>query len=445
MVGPPSRFSAGMALLFYPEDLMRKLLVLLVSCCAMLAASCGPKQQGLTFAVGGTPNELDYWETVAQNFTAETGIAVKLLQQPTDTDQRRQGLVLSLRSGNNAPDLFLMDVGWISQFAHSNWLEPLDDQPAQKTFSVAENFFPNIVHSVDLYRNRLIALPVYVDGGILYYRKDLLAKYGAKVPPETWDELVSLSKRAKNDQKRGFYGFVWQGAQYEGLICNFIEFAGSAGGGVGIKDGHFYANTPQNLKALKFMHSLIKSEVSPPNTFTEMREEEVRNLFQRGNVLFERNWPYAWALHNDSASPVHGKVAIAPLPHFTGGRSVATLGGWHVAMAATSKRKAEALKFMEYILSYEVQKSLALRLGWNPGRMDVYGDPEIRAKLPHFAKLRDLFENAIARPNLPYYTLISEVMQRHISAALSGQEKPELALQLIEEEADKIVRQYEKP
>lgn len=427
---------------------MRKLFISLAVCGALLAASCGRGPAGLTFAVGGAPNELEYWETVVKNFEKASGIRVKLLRQPTDTDQRRQGLVLALRGGRDVPDVFLMDVGWIGQFAHSGWLEPLDEASEKKVYSIAENFFPSIVHSVDVYKDRLVALPVYVDGGMLYYRSDLLARYGAKEPPKTWDELVLLSKRALKEREAGnagFYGFAWQGAQYEGLVCNFLEFAGSAGGGVGIKNGHFYADTPQNRKALEFMRFTIENRISPPNTFTEMREEEVRNFFQRGGALFERNWPYAWALHNEAGSPVKGKTAIAPLPHFVGGRSVAALGGWHVGVAAASGRKGDALKFAEYILSYKVQKDLALRLGWNPGRMDVYGDPEVKERLPHLAKLREIFENAIARPVLPYYTLISEVMQRHLNAAIAGREKPETALRLIEEEADKIVRQYENP
>ena len=395
-----------------------------------LLAGCGGaggESSGLTFTVGGAPAELDFWQTLVADFQDQANIRVDLVRQPPDTDMRRQGLLLSLQSSQPDPDVFLMDVAWLAQFAASGWLEPLDSQ-AKAGKIRTDVFFQKVMNLADHYDGRLIALPVYVDGGLLYYRRDLLEKYGFDEPPQTWLKLLeqSLAVQKQVRQKNpDFYGFVWQGAQYEGLICNWLEFAGSNGGGIILDRNKIGLNTPANVDATQFMADLIHTnKVSPPNTYTEMKEEQVRTFFQQGNALFERNWPYAWSLHQAHDSPVRGKVGIAPLPHFPDGSSVSTLGGWHIGISKCSDAKEDAFKFVEFVTSYETQKKLALALGWNPGRRDLYTDEDILAKLPHFAHLGEIFDNLRPRPNLPYYTLISDVMQRRLSAVLSGQSSP---------------------
>ncbi|MFQ5905762.1 MAG: ABC transporter substrate-binding protein [bacterium] len=415
-------------------------------CLVILAAGCGgKKEKGVTLAVGGAPAELDFWDVLIGEFEGETGIDVDMLRQPTDTDQRRQGLVVSLKSEKSDPDVFLMDVAWVAQFAASNWLEPLRGYIDESDMDTGV-FFSKVLNLADVYGGNLVALPVYVDGGLLYYRKDVLREYGMAGPPETWGQLLESSLRVQKRMRRSnpnFYGFVWQGAQYEGLICNFIEFAGSNMGGIVLKDGEIFLNLPENVEAVQFMHDLIsRHKISPPNTFTEMKEEEVRNFFQRGDALFERNWPYAWALHQRGDSKVKGRVGIAPLPHFPSGRSVSTLGGWHVGISRFSDAKLQSFELLRFITSYTVQKRLALKLGWNPGRRDVYADGEIVEKLPHFVQLREVFEKAQPRPNLPYYTQVSEVVQRYLSGILAGELTSEAGLAAAEKEARKVVARY---
>ncbi|MDI6850926.1 MAG: ABC transporter substrate-binding protein [bacterium] len=425
-----------------------KLFFTIILFVSVLLSGCARRERKLTFAVGGAPNELDFWEAVIKDFEKETGIKVSILRQPTDTDQRRQGLLVALKSKKSDPDVFLMDVAWIGQFASSDWLYDLKPWVESRSLDI-EKFFQRVVNLADMHEGKLIALPVYVDGGLLYYRKDLLEKYGYKNPPETWIELIKVSQRVQA-QERGisnpdFWGFVWQGAQYEGLICTFLEFAVSNNGGIVISKDTVIVNSQENVSALAFMSALIHSyNISPPNTYTEMKEEEVRIFFQQGNALFERNWPYAWGNHESEGSPIKGKVGIAPLPHFPGGSSASTLGGWHVGISRFTDVPDEALKFLKYITSYDIQKRLTLNLGWNPGRVDVYKDPEVLEKLPHLAVLRSVFENAYPRPMVPYYSQVSEILQRYVNSALSGKISPGEALSKAEEEIKEIVRQYEK-
>jgi multiple sugar transport system substrate-binding protein len=405
---------------------------------AFFLSGCERQERaGLVFSVGGAPAELAAWQDLVDDFRQVSGIEVELLRQPAETGMQRQGLILALKAGLHTPDVFLMDVGWVGLFAASGWLEPLtgiDRTP----------FFERVLELVDIHEGELIALPVYMDGGLLYYRRDLLALAGRDAPPETWKELledtVALlpAMRAANPN---FYGFVWQGAQYEGLITSFLEFAGSEGGFV-LRDGRILLDVPANRAALRLMRDLIRNRVSPPSVFTEMREEEVRLFFQRGDALFARNWPYAWRLHQQPDSPVAGRIGIAAPPGPTAQERVSTLGGWHIAVSRYSQRKEEAMEFVRFVTSREGQRRMVLTLGWNPGRRDLYEDPQVLREMPYLAELKEVFEKARPRPGVPYYPQISEITQRHLNAALAGRVTPEGALQQAEEEIAALMARY---
>jgi multiple sugar transport system substrate-binding protein len=227
-------------------------------------------------------------------------------------------------------------------------------------------------------------------------------------------------------------------------VCTFLEFAASYGGGLAA-DGGIRIDIPANIAALQLMQDMIhRYGISPDNTFTEMDEEQVRRSFQQGNALFERNWSYAWALHQSEGSQVKGKVGIAPLPRGTGGSSASALGGWHIGMSRHSDAKNKAWDFIQHVSSYRVQKGLACELGWNPGREDVYNDPDVLRQLPHLKRLRDVFRNAAARPNLPYYTQISAIIQRYVNDCLAGNRSPEKALQAAQKNIARLSALYEE-
>jgi len=405
---------------------------------------CTQKEAGLTFAVGGAPAEVEYWEKLITEFERQSNIKVKLIRQPTDTDQRRQGLLIPLKAHQKDPDVFLMDVIWVAQFAASGWLLPIDQYLVKDSLSL-DCFFGGIIQQIDIYNKELVALPVYNDCGVLYYREDLLRENNLSVP-QTWEELAACAEKIQRDERKEnpqFYGFVWQGAQYEGLVCNFLEFAASNRGGILDEAGNFIVSCEENIQALQFMKDLIhKYKISPPNTFTEMKEEEVRLFFDRGDALFERNWPYAWKLHQRDGSPIKGKVGVAVLPKFKNGKNAAALGGWHIGISKYSDTKASAWKLVKFIISYDTQKELALDLGWNPAREDIYNDSLVKKIMPQIEVLKNSFNNVVARPNLPLYIQISEVLQRKLNGSLSKEVTPQRALETAQKEIEQIIKTY---
>ena len=412
----------------------------------LLASQCGTNKKEFTIWIGGAPQEIDFWQGLVNDYNSQTGNHAILVRQPTYTDQRRQSLIISLEAEQQNPDLFLMDVVWIDQFAKSNWLEPLNNYMKHDNYS-ADIFFSSVINSVDKLNGNIYALPVFMDIGLMYYRKDLLEKYGFNKPPETWTEFVNeaiVIQREERKYNKSFNGFVWQGAQYEGLICDFLEFLTSHGGSI-MKNGKIDLNTPENLEAFTFMRDLIyKYQISPSNTFTDMKEEEVRRSFQRGNALFERNWTYAWENHQSDNSEVKGIIGIALLPHKKGFSSTSTLGGWHIGMSKYSDVKEEAWDFIKFVTSYNVQKKLLLDVGWNPGRKDVYRDSLLLKQIPRLKILYDVFKLSVMRPVIPYYTQVSEVMQRYVNNCLAGKISPKNSLEEMQKEIDRVTKIYEE-
>lgn len=399
------------------------------------------RRSGLSFMVGGAPNEIAFFEEILTSFTAQSGVPVTLIRQTTDSAQRKQGILLALRGQQPDPDVMLVDVGWIAQIAASGWLEPLEKYGIEK-----KAFFAGIIDLADTYENRLIGLPLYIDGGLLYYRKDLLAAHGYNNPPQTWEELRRMAEKvtpAERVRNPNFWGYVWQGAQYEGLTCNALEFFVSAGGGFFVNSATPVIDQKANFKALRFMHGLLhQNPISPPNTFTGMKEEEVRGFFQNENALFERNWTYAWGLHNAKDSPIKGRVKMAPLPGFLPGNGASTLGGWHIVMSKFSDMKPESAALIRYLTSAPIQKKFALKLGWNPGRADVYDDPELLQANPALLDLKQVFQAAVPRPMIPYYSRVSQILQKHINAAIADRVSAEEALKTAQSEVLELIKDY---
>jgi len=403
-----------------------------------LAACSEPPAREVVFAVGGAPAELDFWETLADDFEKESGIPLRILRRPADTDQQRQSLVISLKAQMSDPDVFLMDIAWIGLFSAAEWLMPLEDIDTAP-------FFKTVIEKVDRPAGQLLALPVYMDAGILYYRKDLLDAYGGESAPRTWSALAETARRIQPAERKtngDFYGFVWTGAQYEGLVTAFMEFAGTRGGFV-VEDGQIRLNVPANVRAMRFMRDLIrKFKITPPNAYTGMKEEDVRMYFQRGDALYERNWPYAWPLHQSRDSAVRDKTGVSPIPAPEAGQSASTLGGFHIGVSRFTDVKAEALQFVKFVTSYNNQKRMVMQLGWNPGRQDLYDDPDILKQAPHFKALGEVFRSARPRPLVPYYTQISAIAQQHINSVLAGNAAPQEALAAADREIRAVLSRY---
>lgn len=351
---------------------------------------------------------------------------------PSSTDEQHQFYVINLEGRSSDFDVFAIDVIWVQEFARAGWLRDLSHLLPLKKM---DDFFQGPMEAA-VYRGKVYAIPWYIDAGVLYYRKDLLEKYGYS-PPKTWHDLVRIASEVTRHEPK-LYGFIWQGKQYEGLVCNALEYIHSNGGDI-MKDGRVVIDSPENIQALGFMRDLIYKYHVTPVLVTTMIEEPTRHIFGKGKALFMRNWPYAWNIFEGDDSPVKGKVGVSTLPAFSGHESSPTLGGWQLAINPYSKQPEKAERFIEYLTSYKVQKSLSLTIGYKPTLKILYKDPDLIRAQPFTTSLYDAFEHASPRPITPYYMMISQVIQPEFSAVLSGTKAPEEALKAAGEQIEHIL------
>lgn len=418
----------------------RTLLAIIVILGSLLASGCGesPREDdrrvSLVFKHSKLFGDPAPFDALLARFEKEyPGIRVKRETLPASSDEQHQFYAINLQAQSADFDVFALDVIWVAEFARAGWLRDLSRllPPAQQ-----DDFFHGPLQAVS-YRDRIFALPWFIDAGLLYYRKDLLARYGF-APPATWDELVA-SARAITAQEPGLHGFVWQGKQYEGLVCNALEYLWSRGGDV-LRDGRVVLDSPENREALAFMHDLIVRYKVTPGFVTTATEEPAREIFGKGDAVYLRNWPYAWNLFEKQDSPVRGKVGVSVLPHFAGQESAATLGGWQLAVNRNSHHPQEAEKLVAFLTSPAVQKQLALAYGFNPPRKSLYRDPELSAAQPFLRDLYAVFERARPRPVTPHYIAISQTLQAEFSAIIAGIKPADAALASGQARIEEILR-----
>lgn len=412
---------------------MKKLLLLFLI--LGFLTSCGRDEDvvTITFAVGKDPT--GYHQQLIERFeSAHPKIRVKLIEMPESATQQHNAYVTYLSSRDASIDAYSIDIIWPSEFGAAGWLLPLGEFFTQEEL---KEFLPGPVKGCT-YEGELFAVPWFTDAGILYYRKDLLGKENLS-PPKTWNDFVKQAKRLQG--KYGIYGFVFQAQQYEGLVCNFLEYVWANRGRVLDEDKTVLIDSPEATEALEFMESLIHRHRVVPEGITTYKEEEARQLFTEGRAAFMRNWPYAWALSQSEGkgSKVAGKVGISPLPHPSNGIPAACLGGWNLAVSKFSKHPLEAVEFIKFMTSYETQKIFAIKGGRLPTRKKLYLDKEVLEINPHYRNLYEAFINALPRPVTPYYSKLSDILQIEVHQALIGTKTPEEALKSAKIEIEKIL------
>ncbi len=367
--------------------------------------------------VGWKPEAPQVWDQAVADFERHNP-GVKIVREigPSSSTQFHDLLTQKFKNRDTKVDVFFMDVIWPGEFASAGWALPLDryfGAAEQKQFLAA----PILANH---YRRQVFGVPLFIDAGLLYYRKDLLAKY-ALPPPRTWPELVEMARTILGRERDpGLAGFSGQFKQYEGLVCNMMEYILGNGGALWDETRLVSVlDQPAALEAVRFVRDRIIGEISPRGVLT-YEEPESLALFIQGRAIFHRNWPYAWKIANDpAASKIAGKVGMMPLPGFADGKGVATLGGWQLGINRLSKRPDLAWRFVEFMTSAEMQKRIALATGRAPTRRALYEDPAVLSAIPQLKSLLKIFEQAVPRPITPVYIPLSNIMQRYFSSALA--------------------------
>ncbi len=373
---------------------------------ALLALSLrGPGRSGSGLSMLMEPDGTGVWHDLIREFEDQhPEIRIRLVEGPAPTNTREDMYSTSFLSGTSGYDIVYCDVIWVPKFAAAGWLIDLTDRLSP---SDAADFLP-----IDLragsYRGRLYRIPAFADAGLLYYRKDLV-----DVPPATFGDLERLANEFKTGDR---WGFLWQGKQYEGLVTVFLEVLWGFGGDwINPETREVLLDMPEALRALEFLKKTIGT-ISPAAVTTYI-EEDTRNLFQNGRSVFLRNWPYVWTLMKESRLRTEDRAGMVPMVHAPGQPGAGTLGGWGFAISKFTRDPEAAWRFVEFLTRPPQLLKVRARFGRIPARRSLIP--------PEFAPI---LNSARMRPPLPDYAQVSDILQRWLSAALTGRAAPEHAL-----------------
>lgn len=387
----------------------------------------------LFYAVGSSGKGADNLRKTIEPWEKRTGHKVTLVLMPASSSEQFSRYRLWLAAGTSEIDIYQTDIVWAPQFA--DYFVDMKDAAAD----LAAQHFPQVIESQTV-NGRLVALPLFADAPALYYRKDLLEKYGRPVP-ETWQELAETARVVQDGERAAgnarMWGYVWQGGAYECLTCNGLEWISSHSGGRIIEaDGVISVNNERAVKALEMAVSWIGA-ISPRGVLA-YKEEDARGIWQTGNAVFMRNWSYNYGLSSAQGSAVRGRFGVARLPagDLAAG-SASTLGGWNVAVSKFSTKRKAAVSLALYLASAEGQKRFALLNTTLPTMSALYDDPEIITQTPMIPRWKDVILSAVPRPSAPVRDRYNEVSAKIWSAIhniLSGHSTAAAGLQLLEDD-----------
>jgi multiple sugar transport system substrate-binding protein len=376
-------------------------------------ATSGP----ITLATG--PDLTGYMHPLVDKWNAShPAEKVTLLELPDAADDQHAQIVTNLQAKSDRYDVLNIDIVWTAEFAEAGWITPLD----RRQFPL-DQFLKPVVDTA-MFGGKLYAVPYTSNAGLLYYRKDVLDKEGKK-PPTTWSRLRELARTVA--PKYGLEGYAGQFFPYEGLTVNFAEAVQSAGGEILTDDGTRVAvNTPQAKVGLDFLVRGFQEGWIPKRSLT-FKEEESREEFQDGRLLFLRNWPYAYGLVSRPGSRIRGKFGVTLLPG-PGGPGSSSLGGANLAVSAYSRHQKTAIAFIKYFTSLENEREVLTRGSFPPVWARLYDDPALIKRFPYLPVLKQSILSARLRPVSPKYNQVSLVISNAVSGALSFRQTPDAVI-----------------
>jgi multiple sugar transport system substrate-binding protein len=382
--------------------------------------SAGADARGPITFVTGKDNSGIMPYIASQWNAAHPNEKVTIKQQSDQADQQLSDLEQHFQAKDAGYDVVTVDVVWTAEFAAKGWIIPLNGKNAIDTSAL----LPAPVKAAT-YRGTLYAAPFASDGGLLYYRSDMV-----KTAPTTWDQLIADCKGKTTPgtitgPKPGCY--AGQFAKYEGLTVNAAEAINAAGGSIVGPDGKTATvDSPQAATGLSFLVNGFKQGYIPKEALG-FQETQSLNAFEAGQLMFMRNWPYADAILNGQGSKVVGKFGIAPLPG-PDGHGASSLGGHSVGISTYSKYKATDLDFLKFLESKQIQTNDLTEGTLAPVLSDLYNQPDLVQKFPYLPTLLKSIETAVPRPVTPFYPGVTEAIETNAYAALQGQVPVETAL-----------------
>jgi trehalose/maltose transport system substrate-binding protein len=315
-------------------------------------------------------------DAALQQFTRETGILVNHLPGPEDNGEDFRLARDLLQKGASIPDVYGVDTIWSG--ALSEYLVDL------KPFFASEltSMDPELVASF-IVQGKLAAMPYHPNVGVLYYRTDLLRKYGYSAPPRTWDELEQMAVRIQNGERargqKDFWGFVWPGNVSESVSSDTTELDAGEGGGTTIDaDGKITVNNPNVIRAWERAARWV-GWISSPDVLSYSDWDASNAFWISGKAAFTRGWSDYFERH-PPGEPFRQQAGVTSVPAGKGAR-VSMLGGYALAVSRSSAHLPEATRLIAFLTRRETQLRVASSGSEPPIQLEFHELPRILVKM----------------------------------------------------------------
>ena len=410
---------------------------------AGLAVSIGTTsayaQTTLRVFSGGANQRPDLMRKLFDQYqAANPGVKIEIETGGATSELQRQYLSTVLNAKDSAIDIYMIDIVNPAQYFGAGWLEPLNAYVGNPADAM-KPYLPVYLQS-NVVDGKVAAMPGFADAMFMYYRKDLLDKYGI-AEPKTWDELAAASKKIQaGEGNPNLQGLSIQGAPIEGAVCTFLLPYWSQGKEFNDASGKLTLDKAAAVKGLNQWLSMVDAGVIKRNV-AEVKTPDTVNEFKAGQVIFAINWGFAWdRFRMDKDSTVGGKVGVMPLPAMAGGKSATCVGGWQWAVSAFSKNKAEAAKLVKFMATPATSKFLAVEGSLLPTIQSVYVDADVVRSVPWCKDAANVVIAGKSRPLSKDYGQVSDVVRTTTSAVLARTKKPDEGVGEIEARLARVMR-----
>ena len=365
-------------------------------------------------------------ETIIPAFEAShPNIKIEAVNVPWDPFRRK--LLIAL-SGGTAPDLARVDIAWTTELADTGALASLDDlMPDFATYK--DTFLPGPL-STNLYQGKYYGLPLDTNTRVLAYNKAVFADAGIQNPPATIDEMLADCAKIKA-LGTGVYCFA-DGGTYGWAVLPWIWEFGGALTDPGMTTSTGYYNSPETAAAYKFLKDGIDNGYFHPGMAGGGVDQW--GGLGKGEIAMILEGPWFPPAFSQQFPDV--QYGLAAVPAGTAG-SISVVGGEDIVLFKQSAHKEEAMEFMRYMLSEEVQLEM-LSVGQVPVLKSAIDSDTVKNH-PYIGVFLEQLKTAKARLPHPNWSKIETIVSNTGTAILSGQIDIQTGLDQAVVEIDKLL------
>ncbi len=444
------------------STILISLLLLISASVIVIPVNAGPKISQVTLNIVVTSEQIESIEGVIDDFLATDeaeGIDdVNVISSGDTADDQLTYIQTRMATKDTTLDVVGMDVIWTALFAENGWIINLDTHLETKEM---DDYVGGMVDSGE-YQGSQWAFPYFFNLGVLFYRKDLLTKYGYNETDfDTWAELnATTNDILEKEDNSKLVGYVAQFDNYEGGTVNFQEWIGSMGvTAIFDAEGTPDVTDVKIVAALTFLKGLIAPDDDTdlrdtdyiiPRDALEMNEGTSEAKWTVGEAIFCRQWPYVYGITilndklNASTGGVYTQFGVAPIPTFTGaaGEKSSCVGGAILGISAYSEHTDEAIALARYLCQNHSQYYALEKYGHFPALKATY------TKLPPKYEYVDDFYKAagvtLARPKHKEYPKISDAISDRFTEIISCQSTPTDGMDDLQKDIEDIITPAEE-